>query len=259
MSIVKKYQPGRFCWTDLGTTDVASAKRFYHSFFGYTAKDIPMNEAGDKYTMLRVRGRDACALYPMSAQLKKMKTKPSWLPFISVKNVDATIEKVVAAGGMTCSPATDVSRHGRMAVVQDPAGAQFALWEPHEHIGARIEGVPGTVRWHDLNTRDPRKAATFYARVFGWKVKELKAGGMSYYQLSLGKTGLGGIWPQPMKKLPACWVTYWLVKDCDKAVAAANRLGGRVMMKTTLVPEYCRFAVLADRQGAAFAVLEPLS
>jgi uncharacterized protein len=258
MTIVKKYPPGRFCWTDLGTTDVASAKRFYQSLFGFTAKDIPMNEAGDKYTMLRVRGKDACALYPMSTELKKMKTKPSWLPFISVKSVDAAVNKVVATGGKICTPAMDVARHGRMAVVQDPTGAPFALWQAREHIGARIEGVPGTVRWHDLSTPDPKKASHFYADVFGWKTKELKFPAGSYYQLLAGKTGLGGIWPEPIEKLPASWVSYWLVKDCDKAVAAARRLGGRVVMKTTLVPEYCRFAVLADRQKAAFAVLEPL-
>ena len=45
----------------------------------------------------------------------------------------------------------DVMDFGRMAVISDPTGAHFSVWEPKTHKGTRITGVPGTMCWADLN------------------------------------------------------------------------------------------------------------
>jgi predicted enzyme related to lactoylglutathione lyase len=94
--------------------------------------------------------------------------------------------------------------------------------------------------------------------VFGWRTQDEKYSGNDYHLFKLGRKGVCGMWPQPMKNVPPCWITYWQVANCDKSVAKAKRLGGRVLMNTIEVPSMCRFSILKDPQGAVFGVLEPL-
>jgi predicted enzyme related to lactoylglutathione lyase len=256
MTAIKKYLPGEFCWTDLGTTNVAAAKKFYKSLFGWTSTDFPMG-VDSKYTIFQIKGKDVCALYPMMDEQKKMKAPPAWIPFINVKSVDGTIKKAKAAGGKTISPPMDVGDMGRMAVVQDPTHAMFSLWQAHKHPGAQIKNVPGTVCWQDLNTPKPAAAAKFYTKVVGWKVADQDFSGNAYHLFKIGKVNECGMWPEPMKKLPPSWITYWQVADCAKSVAKVKKLGGKVLMGTTVVPEMCSFAIFKDPQGAVFGVLEP--
>jgi predicted enzyme related to lactoylglutathione lyase len=256
MTAIKKYLPGEFCWTDLGTTNVAAAKKFYKSLFGWTSTDFPMS-VDSKYTIFQIKGKDVCALYPMMDEQKKMKAPPAWIPFINVKSVDGTVKKAKAAGGKTISPPMDVGDMGRMAVVQDPTHAMFSLWQAHKHPGAQLKNVPGTVCWQDLNTPKPAAAAKFYTKVVGWKVADQDFSGNAYHLFKIGKLNECGMWPEPMKKLPPSWITYWQVADCAKSVAKVKKLGGKVLMGMTVVPEMCSFAIFKDPQGAVFGVLEP--
>lgn len=259
MAVIRKYKPGEFCWTDLGTTDVAGAKRFYQGIFGWKVRELPMGMGDAKYSMLRVRGKDVCALYPMSEEQKQAKAPPFWLPYISAKSVDGIVKKAKAAGGKLCMGPMNVMDVGRQAIIQDPTGASFAVWEPRKHRGAGLDGTPGTVCWHDLSTPKPNAAGKFYPKVFGWTLSGQEYDGNKYHLFKLNKDGVCGMWPGPMKKLPPSWVTYWQVANCAKTVAKAKRLGGRALLGTTVVPGMCRFAILTDPQRAAFGVLEPLT
>lgn len=258
MAIIRKHPPGSFCWTDLGSKDVAGARKFYQRIFGWKTVDLPMGPGDQKYSTMRVKGRDACAVYPMSAEQRKTKTPPFWLPYVAVANLNRTIRKVRAAGGKVCLGPLKVMDQGHLAIVLDPTGAGFGLWQPGRHKGAGLDDTPGTVCWHDLNTPKPEVAAKFYAKVFGWKTQAMGEGDKVYRLFKLGKNGVGGLWPVPLPKLPPCWVTYWNVADCARTVARVKRLGGRVLMDTYTVPGYCRFAVVRDPQQAVFGVLQPL-
>jgi predicted enzyme related to lactoylglutathione lyase len=257
MATIKKYRPGEFCWADLGTTDVPGVKKFYRSLLGWKARDIPMGDGAQQYSMLSVGGKDVCALYPMMPEQRKMKIPPFWLPFISVANVDRTSKKAVAAGGTLRVGPVDVPGSGRMAILGDPTGIGFAVWEARGHRGTQVKAVPGTICWHDLNTPDPVAAGKFYAKVFGWKVERKDFSGNSYNLFKLGRAGIGGMWPTPLPKYPPAWFTYWIVESCPRAVAKAKRLGGKVVLGPITVPATCTFAILQDPAGAGFGVLEP--
>ena len=49
---------------------------------------------------------------------------------------------------------SDVFDAGRMAVIQDPTGAKFSLWQPKRHIGADVIDEVGAHCWSELNTKD---------------------------------------------------------------------------------------------------------
>lgn len=251
MKLIKTFNAGEFCWVDLGTRRPAAAKKFYRGVFGWTVKDFPMGD-GDAYSIFRVRGKEVCALYPAPGG----RNKPAWRPYVVVKNVDAATKTAKAAGAAILTKPADTMEGGRFAAVRDPSGATVALWQPAKSAGLGITDAPGTVSWHDLSTPKINAASTFYAKVFGWKRVSTGVGGNAYHLFKLGRKNVGGMWPQPMKKLAPGWITHWEVADCAKAVAKAKRLGGRALMGATRVPGMGRFAVLTDPQGAAFGVIE---
>lgn len=257
MAVIRSYKPGEFCWTDLGTTDVAGARKFYQSIFGAKVMDVPMGIGDAKYSILQVDGKDTCAIYPMQDEQRKMNAAPFWLPFVSVDNVDKTVKKSKAAGGKLGLGPIDVMDSGRMAIIIDPTGAAVAIWQAGTHKGAELRGTPGTVCWHDLNTPKPAVAGKFYTKVFGWATEDKSYSGNAYHLFKLGKKGVCGMWPEPMKGLPPSWLTYWQVANCARTVAKIKQRKGRVLMGTTLVPGMCRFAIAKDPQGATFGILEP--
>ena len=66
----------------------------------------------------------------------------------------------------------DVMEAGRMAVIQDPTGAVFMLWQPNKHPGAGLVNEPVSLCWNELLTRDPDAATTFYTSMFGWTAEK---------------------------------------------------------------------------------------
>ena len=70
----------------------------------------------------------------------------------------------------------DIPHVGRMAVLADPVGAVFCVWEPHERRGAQVVNEPNAWSMSALNTADPDRAASFYGSVFGWTTETFELG-----------------------------------------------------------------------------------
>ena len=65
------FDPGQFCWIELGTTDADAAKAFYGGLFGWTAEESDAGDAG-VYTMFGFSGRDVGGMYTrMKEQLEE--------------------------------------------------------------------------------------------------------------------------------------------------------------------------------------------
>src|SRR5262245_25482647 len=147
MANIDKYEAGAFCWAELATSDDEGAKKFYTNLFGWDAQGNPMGEMGTYY-MMRLGGREVCAMYKLGPQMKGV--PPHWMTYISVENVDATVKKAESLGAKVMNPAMDVYDFGRMAVLSDPTGATFSLWQPKQHPGATVRGGNGTTCWNEL-------------------------------------------------------------------------------------------------------------
>ena len=119
--------------------------------------------------------------------------------------------------------------------------------------------IRGLFVWHELMTTDPQSAAAFYAGVFRWKAQPSSVPGYTLWMS--GEVGVGGLMAQPeetrMAGMPPSWLAYLGTPDVDATVQAAQRLGGRVVKDAVDIPAVGRFAVLADPQGAVFAVFTP--
>jgi predicted enzyme related to lactoylglutathione lyase len=249
MPEVTKHEPGAFSWAELATSDSAGAKAFYTKFFDWSSTDSP---AGPDmiYTTLQKGGKAVGALYQQGAHETGM--PPHWNAYFTVKSADETAKKAAEAGGKLAMAPFDVMTHGRMAVVQDPEGAFFALWEPKDNIGAQRVGETGAICWVELDTTDPAAAEGFYTKVFPWTAKRSP----EYTEWQMGGTSLGGMMkiPEEWGPVPPNWLVYFMVDDVDASVVKAGGLGATPIVPGMDIPNMGRFAVLKDPQGAVFAI-----
>jgi predicted enzyme related to lactoylglutathione lyase len=257
MTTIEKHTPGSFCWIELTTTDQNAAKNFYGKLFGWEATDTPMGP-GESYTIFKLRGRDAAAAYTMREDQKAEGVPPNWLLYVAVENADAAVERAKQLGAKVHAEPFDVMDFGRMAVLQDPTGAVFAVWQAKKHTGTGITGEKGTLCWADLNTPDPEAASRFYSQLFGWKLEKSEQDSSGYLHIKNGDQYIGGIPPVQHRNpnAPSHWLAYFEIANCDTATATAKQLGAKTYMDPMTMENVGRWSVLADPQGAVFAAFQ---
>jgi predicted enzyme related to lactoylglutathione lyase len=258
MPNIEKHIPGAFCWVELATTDQNAATQFYSKLFGWSANNMPMGP-NDFYTIFQLEGRDAAAGCTLRPDQLSRGVPPHWSLYIAVESADATAARAAELGGTVLAPPFDVFDAGRMAVVQDPTGAAFCLWQPKKNTGIGISASHGTLCWADLSTPDQERAGEFYAGLFGWQMmKEDEDPAHNYWHIKNGEDFIGGIPPSAHHRAgtPAHWMAYFTVSDCDATAAAAKNLGATLYMPPADFEDVGRISILADPQGAAFAIFK---
>ena len=203
-------------------------------------------------------GRDAAAAYTIRPDDRAQGVPPHWMLYIAVQSVDDAAARAGQLGGKVIEPPFDVFDAGRMALMADPTGAIFSLWQPKKNPGTGIAGVPGTLCWADLSTPDPDTAKRFYERLFEWKIAPGEHDHSGYLHIQNGEQFIGGIPPAGNRDAhsPPHWMPYFLVAGCDATTAKAQQLGAKVFLAPMTLEKAGRFAVLADPQGAVFAIFQ---
>lgn len=253
----ESYPHGTFCWAELATGDAAGAKQFYTGLFDWRADDGPL-PSGGTYTMLAHEDGYVGALYELTAEMKEQGVPTHWLLYVSVDNAAATAKRAAELGGTIVKDAFDVTDIGSMAVLQDPAGATFALWQPKKARGTdHTDGKPHTVCWNELASRDATAAGDFYCQLFGWRREAMETGGGPYTVFMSGDQRAAGMlqMTEEWGDIPSHWMMYLAVADCDASAARAAELGGNVCVPPTDIPPVGRFAVVDDPQGATFSII----
>jgi predicted enzyme related to lactoylglutathione lyase len=158
----------------------------------------------------------------------------------------------------------DASPAGRIAVLADPDGAVFCVWQPSERQGAQLVNEPSAWAMSMLHTNDPVRAEEFYAGLFGWQVETLETGETSVGLFRLPGY-VGGEPDQPVARdvvavmgpmdepAPPRWSIDFWIEDADRAAAGARELGGEVLVAPHDRAGF-RSAVLSDPSGAVFSV-----
>ncbi|MFE0642627.1 VOC family protein [Streptomyces sp. NPDC058877] len=244
-------------WTDAMFTDVEGAKTFYDDVLGWTFGESS-SEFGN-YTQAYKNGKAVAAVVPpMPGQ--DGEPRSAWCLYFASADVAATAEKVRGAGGTVLMEPMQVGDFGSMCIARDPSGVSFGLWQAGTHEGFELEGETGSFVWADVFTREPDRTDAFFTEVFGYGSKKMQDEQMDYKAFDLGG-------PQPVlgrmamtaadfpPEVPPYIQVYFAVDNCDKAVEAAGRLGGRKAFGPMDSP-FGRFAAIVDPQGAAFAVID---
>jgi predicted enzyme related to lactoylglutathione lyase len=246
---------GRFIWHELMTTDPDAAEDFYSSIVPWKTQPSGM----PSYTLWMSGKNRAGGLMELPAE-DASGTPPHWLIYVGTSDVDATVEEAQKLGGKVLKPAADIPNVGRFAVLSDPQGAAFAVFNPApgSDDGVSPGGGLGDFTWHELATTDLDSALPFYSELFGWsKGATHDMGAMGIYQIiSHGGQDVGGIYKVRDASVPPSWLSYARVADASKAASAVKAGGGRVLNGPIEVPGGSWIVMLLDPQGGPFAVVE---
>ncbi|MFH9014808.1 VOC family protein [Streptomyces sp. NPDC017943] len=230
------YAEGVPCWVDAQLPDVEAGKRFYGDLFGWTFEDWfgPFARA--------LKGGE-----PVAGLVRKMDGRlPSvWTVYFATPDAAALARRVREAGGQVVSAPVPAGDLGVAALVTDPEGAVFALWQPGEHPGFGVRHEPGTFAWTELYTRDTEAANAFYGDLFHEALFGPDA------DPDVGRAPVSDVFPAEM---PPHFLVHFAVEDVPAAVEDVTRLGGRVQAPPFRA-SYGTVAVVTDDQGASFALL----
>jgi predicted enzyme related to lactoylglutathione lyase len=248
-----EYTDGTFCWAELMSSDQESAKAFYAGLLGWQSDDRPMGE-DSYYSMQMMDGKQVAAIAAQPEQQREAGAPSMWNSYVKVSDADATAARAKELGADVHAPPFDVFTSGRMAVIQDPQGAYFMLWQPGDHIGAALVNAPGALVWNELQSPALDASASFYGELFGWSVEEMDSPQGRYLTI-LNQGAHNGGMRDVTPPAPPSWLVYFGVEDLDAALAKLGELGGSTLAGPIDI-QIAKIAVVMDPQGAVFALYD---
>jgi len=118
--------PNPFVHVELNTTNVPKAKTFYAKLFDWKLENLATPTPGGSYTIIDVGTGTG------GGMMKQMipGAGSAWLPYVLVKDIDASTKKAKKLGAKICKDVTEVEGMGWFSILTDPTGAMLGLWEP---------------------------------------------------------------------------------------------------------------------------------
>jgi predicted enzyme related to lactoylglutathione lyase len=234
--------------------DGERAREFYGALFGWEFTPGPPQLGA--YMLAGLDGRRVAGIGESGAAPHR---PVSWTTMLAAEDADAAAELVRECGGTVGVGPLNAGEEGRVAIAVDPAGAVFGIWQGGLLPGAEVAGVPGTVAWSELVTRESGFVAKFYEAVFGLGTQSSPGGEPDRVLLAVdGRpvAAVRGLGRALSRELGTHWLTCFQVTDVAAAVEQAGRLGARVLEPPR--PSPCgRTALLADPEAAVFALTAP--
>jgi uncharacterized protein len=245
------HPPGTFSWVDLATTDAEAAKAFYTGLFGWKTEEGDTG-GGAMYTTCRLGGDAVCGIFEVSANAGAAGVPPAWTSHVTVADADAAASRAKELGGRLVSEARDVLDAGRMAVLEDPQGAVFAVWQPLSRIGAERVNDIGYLCMNELATVDLEAARSFYENLFGWRTEVVGAEPDQMVVAYNGDT-LNASFSDVEEGAPPHWRPYFTVESPDAILERVRELGGEEVLAPLEIFDGT-IAIARDPQGAIFAL-----
>lgn len=248
---------GAPCWFELSSTNPTAALSFFEALFGWRAQHNDMGAMGNYSFLSNANGTIGalCGMPPGS------EGRPSsWAVYFAVADVDASAARARELGGQLLFDPFDVPGHGRGAVLTDPSGAAFCLWQAAQaDAGDFTMFEDHAIGWVELASRDAAGAKAFYAELLGWDLQptSVPVPGVDYTEYSIAGTRFGGIMAMTAEwgEMPSHWSLYIPVPDVDACLARAVELGGTVCVPAFDAPGVGRIARLDDPSGAGLYLI----
>ncbi|MFT3698818.1 MAG: VOC family protein [Kofleriaceae bacterium] len=239
---------GDIVWYELLSPDVDASIEFYTSVIGWKA-----DKFGPDYTMF------VSSQGPVGGvgKLPSIAPVPYWQSNIEVDNLDASVAKLQSLGGKVIHKEA-VETVGSFAVVMDPQGAVFALYQPATPTKLHDHQKHGEFRWNELYTSDNAAAIQFYEQMFGWKKLGAFDMGPHGTYISWGdRRGRMGGMMNRREGQPIAWGYYILADNVEATADKALARGAKFMVPVMKTPTGEPFCMLMDPQGAVFALIGP--
>jgi len=236
--------PGKFVWHDLVTPDALLAGKFYEQLFGWQI------EYQGQYAVVR-NGDKLIAGILQVEPVDGQERDAVWIPSVSVADVDAAAELVIANGGIIMKGPADMEKRGRAVLISDPQRADMVLLNAKGGDPVDAEPAIGDWIWNEIWTDDPEVSEAFYATVLGYD--EMVPG--DDYDVFVYK----GKWRAGMRHLQdkndhMLWVPVVRVADPEATARRVEELGGVVWITPDEAPSKGNTALIGDTTGALLLI-----
>jgi predicted enzyme related to lactoylglutathione lyase len=114
-----------FVHLELSTSDLAAAKQFYSSLFGWEFIDNDMGPGGI-YSTFKPSSGPGGGLYSMPGM------PTFWMAYVGVADINESTEKAKSLGAKVEREPLEIPNIGWMSVIHDPTGAVIALFQPNQ-------------------------------------------------------------------------------------------------------------------------------
>lgn len=237
-------------WADLASSDLDASTAFYGAVLGWTRRDFP---EFDDYADFQSNGKAVGGLAP-----KVGDAADAWTVYLKVDDIEAAVIAAAAEGGRVLHEPSAVAGMGRWALLEDPSGAEVAVWQAGPFAGFELVDEPGAPCWFELHTTDFAAAVPFYEKVFGWTVASI--GDTDDFRMVVfgepgtARAGILDSARNPDLESPR-WIVYFAVADADRAASLVTANGGTVVDGPTDTP-FGRMSQAADSTGARFCLMQ---
>ncbi|MFA9421560.1 MAG: VOC family protein [Gammaproteobacteria bacterium] len=232
--------PGKFIWHDLVTPDVLSAGKFYEQLFGWQI------DYQEQYAVVR-NGNKLIAGILQVEPAGGHERDAVWIPSVSVADIDAAAELVIANGGMILKGPADMEKRGRAVLVSDPQRSELVLLNAKGGDPADSKAEFGDWLWDEIWTDDAEITEAFYATVVGYD--EMVSGDAYDVFIYQGKWRAGMRHLQD-KRDHMLWVPVVRVADPGATARRVKELGGVVWITPDEAPRKGNTALIGDPTGA---------
>ena len=210
-----------FVWADLSSYDPAKSKIFYEQVFGWTFHD-----AGG-YMVAMQGSTEIAGLFETPEFFKNIRMPHFWMSYIAVDDALATAELASEFGNATVEM-TDQFYGGQIALIRDPQGAGFTVYDGGKFASRKIES--GHMVWNELHVSDATGVIPFYERLFGWRIQPNKSrSNYAIFNKEQEQISQISVIPNSVKGKYEYWVCTFAVDNLGQAKARVEQQGGGVV------------------------------
>ena len=119
---------GSIAWLDVTIADASATRDFYREVVGWSAQDVAMEDAGERYAdynMLADDGNPVAGI--CHARGANLGLPPVWMIYLPVGDLAESLRRVREGGGEVIKATQGKDGEYVYAVIQDPVGAVLAL------------------------------------------------------------------------------------------------------------------------------------
>jgi predicted enzyme related to lactoylglutathione lyase len=246
MATVTSFDNGMPCWVDAMVPTAEAhheTREFLSALFDWTWQE---GDADTSYYALAFsQGRPVMGLGIFDGG------QGAFTTYFSTSDVEATIACSLELGATAMMPAMNVMDLGKMAILIDPVGAAYGLWQPASFHGFGVVYEENTPGWFDQVSHDPARASQFYAALSGHDVTtpapEMRI-------LQNGEQWYASVSHSPTDESPR-WTPVYIVNSLERVHELVPRLGGTILIKEMPVPGSALCTFLEPVNGTTMTVM----
>lgn len=240
-----------FVWVDVSTFDVKEANRFYSAVFGWKYRDK------DGYNYAHIGSKSVSGMFEMPEFLQKMNMPSFWMSYISVIDIKAVVARAKKIKGVIVEIEPFEFAGGQAALIRDPSGAGFTVYEGPDITAKDSDGRHGMVVWNELIVDSADTVIPFYEKVFGFELKKDTRYPTERYIIKnqAGKEIAGiEVLDESARGDKKYWLPFFGVASIDNFSALVEKNGGHEAYRDE--SPFGKTGIFYDTQEAAFAVVE---